>query len=1682
MVQPNTFADMTRIMLLLGAFSLFHFSSLLAQCDIPPSTDNCENAPILCAIDDINGYCTSMSPNLTFNAPNPLCAQGGSPHNPLWFAFYAGCTSLNISLIPTNCTPVQGQLGIQAAIYGYGGDGICPSSNQTPDVEVACISAPCFSSPQNLIANNLTIGQIYYFMIDGCAGSYCDLEIILNGPCGEPSIDPWPQPIQGPLNICTGATSIYTVQPPIGAIEFWWYLDGNLIQDGPDNSVSITWTAAGTYELCVDASNQCVFESDNPAPTCITINVYDITPSNPPDVTICEDDTYPYAGIDYPPGTHEVTLKTAQDCDSIVEITIIPDPHVEADLGTFYLCPADIINVGGASWSYDQQGENEITITKMEVPNCDSTIRFVIEPLYVEPYIFPPDAIGCDITQVLLDGGNSVVLGPIGAIINYQWSASQGGVLGSPSDEATMTVFEPGKYCLSIEIIAPDGSNSCEDSICVIVPQVNVPNVSASVSGIITCLNPTVTLTGNSITPNVTFQWFGPGGNLISTNNITTTGVPGAHQFVVTDNTGCASTAIVVVTEDTAQPDVTAMGDSITCYDPTVNLTGSSNTPGVTYNWINSAGVSIGANPTVQAPGAGTFTLIVTNPVNGCKDSANAIVYLDTTLPLPTASTDTLTCNLTNPPLIGGANIPNPVYSWSFGGNPYSAQKDTVASASGNYTLTVFNPSNGCSNDTTIFVPENTVQPDAQALGDSMDCIKTTATLTGSSATPGATFQWTFGGNNAGNTAVINVSVPGIYSLLVTGLNGCTRTTTAEAILDADIPSIAISSSDDTINCTVTSIVLTGSSSVPVSYVWTNSTGQVLGNMATVAVTSSGTYSLVVTNPLNGCSNTTDISIGEDLVPPVITAVAGGTIDCSASTVNLSASSSTPGVIYQWFTPGGSPLPAGPSPAVAAAGVYTLVLTGYNGCTASDQATVLASPDLPQGTSAINDGPLTCTNTDVQIIASSTTSGVTYNWSGPGFTSSSASNTITVNGTYTVTITNPANGCTVTEFTTVTIDTIHPVLTPTGNLINCYDPNVDISVLSAPATGVTYQWTSPSSVPAGATPSINVNQSGNWTVLVTNTTNGCATSAIVPVGQNTTQPALPPLTATALTCTSPGTTIQASPGTTVTYAWTGPDINAGNQNIEDPAVALPGTYAVTITDPVNGCTNTASINVTEDKVDPVVQLSGGTIDCNQPSLSLAGISNPNTNISVQWFLDNNPIAGSTTTLNAAQSGIYTIIVTNTINGCTGQAQATVTPDFGQPDIAVTAGELTCLAPTLVISGSSTTPGVLYSWTGPGVFTSQTPAPQVTVPGNYILTLTAPNGCTSQATSLVTEDKAFPTAVASSSNIIDCTNLTTTLASTGSSTGAGIAYAWSGPNNFVANTASVPAISTTGTYTLIVTNTLNGCSATTTVVVDENQNLPTGIDVQSNDPRCFGRQDGSLIVTAVTGGTPDFLYSLNGGPFTPNPQFSGLGDGDYTLTVQDAAGCIYTAPEFTLTEPLELTVDLGEDFILQWGRDTFLYALISPPGALIQSITWTPTGIDTTGNTNEILIKPFNQTLYGITVVDQAGCQAVDKVLVLVEKRRPVYIPTAFAPQGEQNTRFYIQSGEGIEEIEVFEVFNRWGEQVFKRENFQPNDPSLGWDGNIRNRPANPEVFVYYAKIRFNDGITILYKGDVTLLR
>ena len=62
------------------------------------------------------------------------------------------------------------------------------------------------------------------------------------------------------------------------------------------------------------------------------------------------------------------------------------------------------------------------------------------------------------------------------------------------------------------------------------------------------------------------------------------------------------------------------------------------------------------------------------------------------------------------------------------------------------------------------------------------------------------------------------------------------------------------------------------------------------------------------------------------------------------------------------------------------------------------------------------------------------------------------------------------------------------------------------------------------------------------------------------------------------------------------------------------------------------------------------------------------------------------------------------------------------------------------------------------------------------------------------------------------------------------------------------------------------------------------------------------------------------------------------------------------------------------------------------------------------------------------------------------------------------------------------IYDRWGNKLYHNENFSPNDPVAGWDGQSAGRDMNNAVFVWVAETEFIDGQIRLYKGDVTLIR
>ncbi|MCB0585772.1 MAG: gliding motility-associated C-terminal domain-containing protein [Phaeodactylibacter sp.] len=300
---------------------------------------------------------------------------------------------------------------------------------------------------------------------------------------------------------------------------------------------------------------------------------------------------------------------------------------------------------------------------------------------------------------------------------------------------------------------------------------------------------------------------------------------------------------------------------------------------------------------------------------------------------------------------------------------------------------------------------------------------------------------------------------------------------------------------------------------------------------------------------------------------------------------------------------------------------------------------------------------------------------------------------------------------------------------------------------------------------------------------------------------------------------------------------------------------------------------------------------------------------------------------------------------------------------------------------------------------------------------------------------------------------------------------GYSYLWSGGQS----TATLSNLGP-GTYSVTVTDA-NGCVTEADTSFNQPPELFIELDTVIN-ALCFGEPTGSIIVLG-SGGVPDYEFSAGGQVFQIGGTFNGLMAGTYELTIIDANGCTNSISA-TITQPRELIVNAGPDETIELGYFANLRAVAND---LSVSYTWEPPDSLSCTECQSPQANPVNTTPYTVTATDANGCTATDEVVVLVLKNRPVYIPNAFSPNEDgRNDRFTVYAGPGARQVLALKIFNRWGGLVFENYNFQPNDPSLGWDGFFKGEPAQMGVYAFFAEVEFIDGISIIYEGDLSLVR
>ncbi len=1201
-----------------------------------------------------------------------------------------------------------------------------------------------------------------------------------------------PNPIAGATSLCSGVNSTYTVDIVPGATSYTWSLPSGWVGSSSTNSINALSGSSGGI-ISVVANNACGSSFDQSLP--ITVHPTANVTANASSISVCEGSTvtlfgtgavsYVWTGgvdngVAFTPvvtASYFVTGTDVNGCTDTDMITVSVEnvPNVIANASEASLCVGESVTLtgsGASSYSWNNGVSNGVSFT----PGSTQTYTVVgtavngcsaSDQVTVVVNNLPVVSAG---PNMMVCENELVTLSATGAS-SYSWD-------NGVSDGVPFSATNSGTYT----VIGTD-ANGCSNTSFMDLTVNPAPTVGANASQTSVCSGEEVTLTGTGAT---SYSWdngvsdgvaFAPS----STQTYTVTG---------TDGDGCSNAAQITVTVNPL-PTVTAnASETSVCPGTSVTLTGGG---ALSYTW--SGGVVDGV---LFTPSTTEVYTVTGTDANGCSNTADVTVSI-LIEPTVNAGNDFTVCENTQVTLTAtGASS----YSWDNGvvnGTPFTISATTT------YTV-IGTGANGCSSsdDITVFVNS---MPNVVASATLTEiCEGETVTLTGSGAD---NYSWD---NSVSDGIAFVPSSTQTYTVTGTDGNGCSNTAQVSVTVNP-IPTVTANASETSV-CPNTSVTLTGGGAL--SYTWSG--GIVDGESFIPSATD--TYTVTGTDA-NGCSSTADVTV-TILVEPTVNAGNDFTV-CENTQVTLTATGASS---YSWDNGvvNGVPFTA------TTTTTYTVVGTGANGCSSSDEITVFVN-SMPNVVASASSTEI-CQGETVMLTGSGADN---YSWNlgvndGAVFVPSSTQ-------TYTVTGTD-GNGCSNTAQISVTVNPIPTVGVNASETTICEGEQVTLNGTGAQL----YSWNN------GVFDGVGFIPSATQTYTVTGTSlAGCTNTAQVTITVETS----PSVTASGggTICAGESITLTAS-GATL-YTWNN-GAGSGSSVTVSPSNSI--IYTVTGTS-LTGCTATDQVVVNVEAA-PVLTTSGDVAYCEGGSTVLT-VSGAN---DYEW--NNGAGSGASVSVSPANTTVYTVTGTNT-EGCVGTAQLTVTIN-DLPEISATGTSPICEGELAELSATG---GQNYSWNngaGNGAIVSVSPSNTT----NYIVTGTDANGCSNTAgVTIVVNSAPTPTAVINESIL---------------QTGNYVTYQWH------VNSSPIPGATSqtwefteNGNYYVVVTDG-NGCSGTSEVVVvstvsiDEKVELtlrlypnPTtgefivdfGQHVQDAELRIINAQGQLVNVTTNISGD-SFIYSLD----------------------------------------------------------------------------------------------------------------------------------------------------------------------------------------------------------------------------
>lgn len=1304
---------------------------------------------------------------------------------------------------------------------------------------------------------------------------------------------------------CSGGTANVMVTSTLSPLSYTW--SGPGIVSGV-NSATATVNQCGVY-TCTISKAGCP-----PASTVMTTSV------------ICSATLTPTLSIT---NTLSCTAPSAQ-------INALPGPagHTYTWTGPGIVGSANAnpitANVGGV---YTATVLNTTT-------NCRGTMTINLPANFTPPTL----TVAPTATSVCLGGSANL---SVGGATSYTWSP--GASLNTTNGSAV--VATPGA---TTTYTVKGAVGTCTNQTTVVVTINPQPTAILTPSNA-SCgfNNGSIVISNTSVGQTVT----GYSVNGVGVATQTVTGLAaGNYTITLINNFGCRSTFTTSITNS---PPITAL--ATTSINPTCGLSNGSISLGVVTGGTPSYSYNVNGGPYSTTPPltnlpAGSYVI-------GVIDSRGCVFTKTVTLtnsPGPSSITFT-----TSPTACvgstGGFTVTNvtggtPAYTYSVNG---AATGSIVTGLPAGAHNVIVRDVNGCTLTANFNITMVTGPVSITTATTNATCGNANGTATVTNVTGGTgPYSYSFNGGPFGGNSITGLPA-GIHNVVIRDVNNCTLTVNFNiSNTGSPVASIGASVNIPCFGGTTGSFTVNTVGGLP-AYGYTLSPGGATNGIGIFTGLTAQPYTVTVKDAA-GCVTTTSVNITQ---PPALTLTLTPTnILCNAGTNGSITAASGGGTLPYNYSINGGPFQIGSSFIGLTAGTYTVVVRDNNNCTVQQVVTLTQPPALAL---SFTTTPNTCVGAAGSVTIGVTGGTAAYNYSVNG-TASGSTATGLPSGVQTAQVSD-ANGCAITG--TFNIGIITGPASATVNTSNATCGNANGSATVSAVTGglAPYQYSfnggpfganSTSGLSAGShtvivrdansctlTVSFNINNTGSPTSTVAGTSSvSCFGGANGSFTINTTGG-------------SPGYSYTVTPGglTNTSGVFTGLTAQNYNVSISDAvgcvtSVTLtiiqptPVTLTITPSNVLCNAGNTGSISSVASGGIPgynysinggpfqasanFTGLTAGTYtvivrDNNNCAAQQTAVITQPTPLAITFTTAPNSCAGSVGSVTIGVNGgtpVYSFSVnsvssSNTATGLASGVQNAQVADAngciitGTFNIANITGPATASVSTTNANcgnanGSATVTGVTggtapyqYSFNGSPFSTNTFAAGQLA--GTYPLTVLDANSCTLTVNYTI-GNTGSPVALIGGQTAVSCFNGSNGSFTVNTSGGTpGYSYTLT-PGNITSGSGVFTNL-TSQPYTVLVKDAA-GCVTTATVNI--NQPTQLTLSLTSNPTSCNAGTNGSVL-SAGSGGTGPYNYSLNGGPFQTSTTFTGQGAGIYNITVSDANGCTLTQ-SVQVTQPTAIT--------------------------------------------------------------------------------------------------------------------------------------------------------------------------------